>query len=328
MAIHDVVVIGGSAGSVEVLSELVRGLPRGLPAAVFIVCHFPPGSRSILPDILSQSGPLLAVHPRDGDPVHPGHIYVAPPDHHLLVEEGSVHLTRGPRESGHRPAIDPLFRSAARVYGPRAIGVVLTGAHYDGVAGLLAVRSSGGIAVVQNPGDALVAALPLNAALVAGADHIVPAAGLAPLLTELVHRPVPPKGDSTMTDPIDKIPQVQEHDAEAQKRGERRGALSVFTCPECGGSLWQVDQKDVVRFRCHVGHAYHAEALLEEQADILEAALWTAIRTFKDRSVLSRQMANQERQRGNHEAAQRFEEQAEQAERYGSSIQQYLMNAS
>jgi two-component system chemotaxis response regulator CheB len=325
MTFHDIIVIGASAGGVEVLSQLVRGLPKGLPAALFVVCHFPSGSRSILPDILSRSGPLLAVHARDGDPIYPSHIFVAPPDHHLLIEEGTIKISHGPRESGHRPAIDPLFRSAARVYGSRVIGVVLSGALHDGVAGLLAVRGAGGVAVVQDPRDALIAALPLNASEIAGADYLVSAADLPTLLIDLVQRPAPAKGDTSMTDPIDKLPEVVARDAEAQKHGEKRGALSVFTCPECGGSLWQTDDNEVVRFRCHVGHAYHGEALLAEQSEILEAALWTAIRTFKDKAVLSRQLANMDRERGNHEAARRFDEQAEQAERYSASIQQYLL---
>jgi two-component system chemotaxis response regulator CheB len=324
MAHHDIIVIGASSGGVEVLAQLAQGLPKGLPAAIFVVCHFPPGSRSVLPDIISRSGPLLAVHPHDGDPVYPGHIYVAPPDHHLLVDNGTVRLSRGPRENGHRPAIDPLFRSAARVYGSRVIGMVLSGALYDGVAGLLAIRAAGGIAIVQDPQDALVAALPTHATEVAGADHIVPSAALAPLLARLVQEPTPEKGDRPMTDPIDQVQKTQVQDQEAQKNGQRRGALSVFTCPECGGALWQADEEQVVRFRCHVGHAYYAETLLAEQTEILEAALWTAVRTFKDKTVLARQLALRERERGNDAAAQRFDEQAGQAEQYGKSIQEYL----
>jgi two-component system chemotaxis response regulator CheB len=280
-----------------------------------------------LPDILSRAGPLLAVHARDGDPVHPGQIYVAPPDHHLLLQDGTIRLTRGPRESHHRPAIDVLFRSAARVCGPRVIAVVLTGALYDGVAGLLAVRSAGGVAVVQDPQDALVATLPLNATEVAGADHIVPASGLAPLLVDLVRQPAPEKGAVSMIDPLDKLSALQVQDQEAQKRGERRGEISVFTCPECGGTLWQVDDHQLVRFRCHVGHVYQAEVLLAEQQEILEAALWTAARTFKDRAVLSRQLAAKEQEGGRNESSSRFIEQAEQSEKYYESIQRYLLGA-
>jgi two-component system chemotaxis response regulator CheB len=325
MSSHDIIVIGASAGGQDGLSKLVHDLPAGLPASLFVVCHFPATARSVLPDILSRAGPLLATHARQDEPIHPGHIYVAPPDHHLLLEEGYVKLTRGPRENGHRPAIDPLFRSAAHVYGNRVIGVVLSGALYDGVAGLLAIRAAGGIAIVQDPGDAVVAALPEKAAEVAGADFTVPAADLALLLADLVRGSAVLKGGKSMADPLDKMPQQQIHDQQAQERDERRGNISVYTCPECGGSLWQVDDQKLVRFRCHVGHVYNGEALLAEQAEVLEAALWTAIRTFKDRAVLSSQLAHRERELGDMVAAARFDEQAQLAQRYYESIYQYLL---
>src|SRR5205085_8246445 len=142
--------------------------------------HFPAGGRSVLPEILSRSGPLLATHAADGEPFRPGHIYVAPPDRHLVLRpDGRTMLTREARENHARPAVDPLFRSAARHYGPRVIGVVLTGSLYDGAAGLLAVRGAGGLAVVQDPRDAAVAAMPLNATQIAGADRVAKTAGLA-----------------------------------------------------------------------------------------------------------------------------------------------------
>jgi two-component system chemotaxis response regulator CheB len=325
MAVRDIIVIGASAGCVEALAQLARKLPADFPAPIFIVCHIPCDAPSALPAILSRAGPLRATHARDGEAFDPNHIYVAPPDHHLVLKRETMRVERGPREHGFRPAIDPLFRSAARVFDSRVIGVVLTGAHYDGVAGLLAVRAAGGVAVIQDPKDAFLPALPKKASAVAGADHIVSAAELAGLLVNLVHQTPPKKGARGMTDPIDGLPEVQAQDAEAQRRGERRGAVSVFTCPECGGSLWQVDQQELVRFRCHVGHVYDGEALLAEQADTLEAALWTALRTFKDRGVLSRQLADRERERGHKEAAGRFDEQAHQAERYGESIRQLLL---
>src|SRR5262245_42965428 len=151
MPVRDIIVVGTSAGGVEALAGMARGLPVGFPASVFVVCHTQAGTRSVLPEILSRAGPLLANHPTDGEPFHPGHVYVAPPDHHLLLGPGGrVRLTRGPRENHHRPAIDPLFRSAARYYGPRVIGVILTGALHDGAAGLMAVRAAGGVAVVQS----------------------------------------------------------------------------------------------------------------------------------------------------------------------------------
>ena len=326
MAGHDIVVIGTSAGGVDALTRLVRGLPPGLPASLFVVCHFPPGVHSVLPEILSRAGQLLASHAVDGEPVHLGHIYIAPPDHHLLLTaKDRVQLTHGPRENFHRPAIDPLFRSAARLYGRRVIGVILTGAMHDGAAGLMAVRAAGGIAVVQDPADAWVATMPESAVQVAGADHVVPIAELATLLVQLIQRPFAVEGGSDMVDPVDQIVVQTNNDMHQQSHNGRRGQVTVFRCPECGGSLWQVDEAQPMRFRCHVGHIYQAEHLLAEQASGLEAALWTAVRTFKERHLLSHQLAKRERERGALEVADRFEETAKQAERYGALIQQYLL---
>jgi two-component system chemotaxis response regulator CheB len=323
---HDLIVVGASAGGLQVLVQMARGLPPGLPAAVVVVCHFPADSTSILPDILSRSGALLATHVKHREPIYPGHIYVAPPDKHLVVHEGELHLSHGPRENSHRPAIDPLFRSAARVYGPRVIGVVLTGGLYDGVAGLLAIRAAGGLAVIQDPADALLPTLPQSALVITGADHVVPAAALAPLLVDLVRQPLRGRGDLAMTDPLDRMSRAVSEDAVKQLQGDRRGSLSVYTCPECGGSMWQVDDAALVRFRCHVGHVYNGEHLLAEQSEALEAALWTAVRIFWDKTVLARQLAARERQHGHAEAAERFEEQANLAERYGAVIQQYVLH--
>lgn len=331
---RDIIVVGASAGGVETLAEVVRGLPPGFPTSLFVVCHFPPGMRSILPDILSQAGQLLAAHARDGEPFHPGHIYVAPPDHHLLLgPDGRVRVTRGPRENLHRPAIDPLFRTAARYYGPRVVGVVLSGALSDGTAGLLAIRTAGGLAVVQDPRTARVAAMPQSATRIAGADYIVPAADLAGLLVNLATPPnpetpgVPPMNpqNPNPVDPIDGMPEVVNHDFEEQARNGRRGQVSTFTCPECGGSLWQADETGIVRFRCHVGHAFNGETLLAEQSETLEAALWTAVRTFREKAVLARQLAAAERERGNEQTAARFDEQGTQAGEYADLIIKHVL---
>jgi two-component system chemotaxis response regulator CheB len=327
MAGRDIIVVGASAGGVEALVELAGGLPPGFPASVLVVCHFPPGARSILPEILSRAGPLLAVHPMDGDPVLPGHIYVAPPDHHLVFGPGGrLRLTREARENHHRPAMDPLFRSAARHYGQRVIGVILTGALYDGVAGLMAIRGTGGVAVAQDPQDALVAAMPRSAAEIAGVDHVVPAAGLAALIVDLVREPVTSSPGGQSMDPIERMPATVEQDMAEQMHNQRRGDVSVFSCPECGGSLWQVDETGLVRFRCHVGHAYNGEILLAEQTEALEAALWTAVRIFREKSVLGRQLAALARNKGNDRAADRFEEQAAQEDQYGKLIVRHVLN--
>jgi two-component system, chemotaxis family, protein-glutamate methylesterase/glutaminase len=325
MPARDIIVIGASAGGVEVLRRLVGGLPAGLPAALFVVCHVPPGRHSILPEILSRAGPLLATHARDGEPIYPGQIYVAPPDHHLLLDEGQMRLSHGPRENRHRPAVDPLFRSAARAYGARVIGVVLSGALDDGAAGLLAIRSAGGVGVVQDPEDAAVASMPRSAWQLAGADHIVAAAELPVLLSELVNQNKVVESDVAMADPSVDMSRVIDGDLAAQRRNERDGQLSTFTCPECGGALWQFDAGTLTRFSCHVGHIYGAEMLLAEQADNLEAALWTAVRIFKEKTILGRQLAANARGQGQAEVSARFEEDAQRTEEYGQLIQQYLL---
>lgn len=327
MAHHDIVVIGASAGGVEALMRLVRDLPPGLPASLFVVCHFPPGHRSVLPEILSRSGPLLATHAIDGEPFYPGHIYVAPPDYHLLLAEKQLmQLTRGPRENHYRPAIDPLFRSAARNYGPRVIGVVLTGFLNDGAAGLLAARTAGGIAIAQDSADALVSAMPDNAARIAGADYRVSLDRLGPLLVELIQRPAVVAGGPVMPDAFEKMPSIVNNDMNEQVHNGRRGRVSLFGCPDCGGVLWQIDEDELVQFRCHVGHAYQGETLLQEQADLLETALWTAVRIFKERHLLAQQLAEQETRRGETVAAARFQEQSDQAASYGELIQQYILS--
>ena len=189
MADHDIVVVGASAGGVEALTNLVAALPADLPASLFVVLHVPATGTSTLPDILSRSGPLPASHAKDGEPIEQGRVYVAPPDHHLLLRDDHVHLARGPRENGHRPAVDPLFRSAAWEHSTRVVGVVLSGALDDGTAGLLAIKARGGVAVVQQPEDALYAGMPNNAIEHVEVDHVLPAAAIAGMLARLAAEP-------------------------------------------------------------------------------------------------------------------------------------------
>lgn len=187
---HDVIVIGASAGGVEALSKLVAGLPADLPAALFVVVHIPSEATSVLPRILSRAGPLPAVHVRDGLPIQDGRIYVAPPDYHLLLRSGHVRVVRGPREHGHRPAVDPLFRSAAHYGGPRTVGVILSGVLDDGTSGLQVLKAHGGVAVVQDPDDAFYDGMPRSAVENVDVDHVLPLAEIAPVLARLAHAPV------------------------------------------------------------------------------------------------------------------------------------------
>jgi len=328
MPARDLIVVGASAGGVEVLVRVLGQLPRDLPAAILVVQHVPADVPSQMAHILGRAGPLPATEAADLMPIQLGHIYVAPADFHLVVEPGHLRLLHTARENRFRPSIDPLFRSAARHYGNHAIAVLLTGGWgMDGAAGLLAVRTAGGIAIVQDPKDALFPSMPRSGIEIAGADFITSIAEMPALLKRLVRETVAETGSPVMPDPIEKMPETVDHDMSAQEHDQRQGASSVYSCPECGGVLWQVQQRELIRFRCHVGHSYYAEQLLDEQAQTLEAALWTAVRIFRERTTLSRQLALREHDRGNTAMAVRYEEQAAQAEGHGQAILQHLLNA-
>src|SRR5438270_410467 len=232
---HDIVVVGASAGGVEALETLVRTLPPGLPAAIFVVLHVPAQSPSFLPVILSRSGLLETVQASDGLEIKHGHIYVAPPDHHMLVERGHVQVVRGPKENRHRPAVDPLFRSAARAYGPRVVGVVLTGALDDGTAGLLAVKRRGGIAVVQDPSNALYPGMPRSALENIAVDYSLPLSDIGLLLRRLVYEPAEEEGAYSVSEDMEMETKLAEMDIDTLNSSKPVGTPSGFSCPEFGG---------------------------------------------------------------------------------------------
>jgi two-component system chemotaxis response regulator CheB len=321
---HGIVVVGASAGGVEALVELAASLPGDLSAAVFVVLHLPATGTSALPEILRRHGPLPAAHVRDSEPIQPGRIYVAPPDHHVLVRTGHVHLSRGPRENGHRPAIDPLFRSAAREYAARVIGVVLSGALDDGTAGLLAIKSRGGIAVVQNPEDALYPGMPGNALEHAQVDHVLAAASMGKLLTRLLANLAEPPADPAPTGMRVEV-EMEGFSMEAFE-GHHPGRPSGFSCPDCHGVLWQIKDGGLERYRCRVGHAWSPESLLTQQSEALEAALWVALRSLEERAALARRLAEPARRRGHAITATRFEEQAAEAQQAARLVRDLLLN--
>ncbi|RKG90834.1 chemotaxis protein CheB [Corallococcus terminator] len=328
MANHDIIVIGASTGGVEALTRLVQQLPSDLPATVLVVLHVAAQHRSYLPEILTRSGPLPARHPQDGEALEPGHIYVAPNDRHLLVERGHVKVVKGPRENGHRPAVDPLFRSAAVAYGPRVVGVVLTGALDCGTAGLLAVKREGGLAVVQDPQDAFCPDMPRSALEFVKADHCVPLVELAPLLRRLASTPVSSRAHrhsrqvasevKAMT--VD-VPSMEEPPAASQY-----AKASHFSCPDCGGVLFELDEEGLLRFRCRTGHGYTAEALSSSQQHHLDAALWAALRALEESASLSRRMAAKARERNHGHSAERFEERALTAESQVELLRRALLS--
>ncbi|HEX6293263.1 MAG TPA: chemotaxis protein CheB [Herpetosiphonaceae bacterium] len=322
---RDIIVIGASAGGVEALTTLVRGLPADLSAAVFIVLHIPPQSPSLLPSILSRSGPLSAAHPRDGDPIRAGQIYVAPPDHHLLIEQGRVRVVRGPKENRHRPAVDPLFRSAACIYGQRVIGVVLTGSLDDGTAGLQAIKTRGGIAVAQAPEDALYPSMPRSAVENVAVDYCLPMAQMASLLAELANNPVADEESYPVPREMELESRIVGMDMAALQSEERPGLPSAFSCPECNGVLYELHDSDLVRFRCRVGHAFSVESVFAEQAEALETALWVALNTLEESASLGRRMAQQARERGHMMLVRRFESKARESEQRAATIRQVLV---
>ena len=278
---RDVVVVGASAGGVEALGNLMQGLPPELPASVFVVLHVLPTGTSLLPAILDRAGVLAATPAMDGEPIERGRVYVAPPDYHLLLQDGTVVLSRGPRENGHRPAVDPLFRSAARAYGSRVIGVVLSGALDDGTEGLRFVRSRGGVTIVQDPSDALYPSMPESALAHGAADHCVPVSEMPALICDLLDMQI---------DALDPADDPADH--EDRSDGDpRAGTLSPITCPECGGALWEHEEGGVLRFKCHVGHAFTRESLATAQGHAVEATLWIALRSLEERADLLRRLA-------------------------------------
>jgi two-component system chemotaxis response regulator CheB len=324
---RDVVVVGASAGGIEALSTVVAGLPRDMPAAVFVVLHLPTNGTSVLPAILSRAGPLPAAHAVDGDPVRPGRIYVARPDYHLLIRDGHIRLARGPRENGHRPAVDALFRSAARAYGPRVIGVVLSGSLDDGTAGLQAIKQRGGIAVVQDPSTALFPGMPRSALENVEVDHCLPLREIPPLLVTLASQPLPKEAMQLVPPPgMEMEADMAELELAALQREERPGTPSGYTCPECHGSLQEIRDGELIRFRCRVGHAYSAESLLAQQSDALEAALYMALDLIKERESLARRLVARAEERGHTLAAASFVERAEDARQHAAVIQQLLLS--
>jgi two-component system chemotaxis response regulator CheB len=309
---RDVVVVGASAGGVEALRSLVAALPVDLPAAVLVVLHVPPTGGSALPAILNRAGRLPARHARDGDTLVEGQILIAPPDQHLIVYDGAVTLSRGPQENGHRPAVDVLFRSAARARGPRVVGVVLSGALDDGAAGMVAVASRGGACLVQDFEEALYDSMPRAACDAVDGAEAVPVAHMPRVLARLLAEEVPDTSPPA-TDLMEQEAAVADLDPSAMHDTERPGTPSGFGCPECHGALFEIREGTLTRFRCRVGHAWSSESLAARQTVDLESALWMALRSLEEKVSLSRKMEASAAGRGHSLSAGRFSAEAADA---------------
>lgn len=319
-----VIVIGASAGGIEAVRTIARGLPSDLTAAVLIVVHTAREGPYLLPRILQGAGVLGVVHDVDRAPLERGHFYIAPPDHHLFVQGGLVRLSKGPKENRSRPAIDPLFRSAAIAYGPRVIGVVLTGMLDDGTAGLAAIKERGGVTIVQDPDDAPYPGMPTSALRHVAPDHVAPLAALAPLLVRVARKPRPAAsaGSVSPRDAIEtKLLQMELLELEAMNKIGNPAGLS---CPECHGPMWAMNDNSVRRYRCHVGHAYTAESMLDGQHDAEESLMWQLLRMMKERASLLWEMRSHAQHEQRADDVVHYDARVRQLQHNIAAIQQLL----
>lgn len=305
-----IVAIGASQGGVQALQTLIASLGADFPAPVLIVLHI--GScQSVLPAILTEVDGLVADFGHHREAIQPGRIYVAPPDHHLLVRDGELELSRAPRENWARPAIDPLFRSVAASLGRDAIGIILTGQLNDGTAGLYEIKRRGGIAIVQTPTGAEAPSMPKSALENVAVDYCLPVAEMPKLLNRLVRENSEGRmsGDRKMT-------AVKEAHA---------AVPAAFTCPECGGAMREEAVGPLAQYRCHIGHVMTGEVLASAQVAVLENQASSLRRLLNERVSLCENIAEKYRAHGDLDAARAWTAAArEAAER--AAIAQDLMD--
>jgi two-component system chemotaxis response regulator CheB len=323
---RDITVIGASAGGVTAVRDLVRGLPPGYPAAVFVVVHVAPESPGLLHQLLARASALPVRMASAPAPIRAGEIVVAPPDHHLVVEHDHARISHGPRENRHRPAIDVLFRSAAAAHGPRVMGVVLTGLLDDGAAGLWAVKRRGGISIVQDPDDAEYPDMPRNALATVDADLVLPLALIPQRLAALAAEPMATPAAAPPADMAQEVRMAADDEVNMEQL-DTLGTRVPFTCPECGGTLWEMQGGGPQRYRCHVGHAYSIQTFMAEQSVRVEGALWAALRSLEENERLSRRMAHDAAQRGSDRSARSFGEHARTSAAHAEVLRELLARA-
>lgn len=326
MAKCDIIVIGASAGGIVALIELVKTFPADFTASVFVVLHLSSTSPSVLPQILSRAGSLPARHPKDGEEISGGTIYVAPPDHHLLVEQGYILVKKGPKENRFRPSIDALFRSAAYVYGQRVIGVVLSGLLDDGTAGLWSVKRMGGKAIIQDPDDAEFPSMPRSVLEYVEVDRILPLIEIGEELYRLSQQEVE---ENAAKSAGEKDRWLKEINIAAQKNAmdmgvTRFGEPSLLTCPDCSGALMEVKEGKITRYRCHTGHAFTQSALLAGVTKSVEENLWQVVRGLEEAFIILDHNAQQFRNAGNTKDAEKFTAKARQIQERSRIIQKLI----
>jgi len=301
MVKRNIIVIGTSAGGVQALCELTANLPNHLDASIFVVMHI--GSETMLPEILSHCGNVPAVVAEHSKPYKRGYIYCAPANCHLSIKDHATFLTRGPRENGHRPAIDVLFRSAARVHRSNVVGVVLSGGRDDGSAGLFAIKARGGVAIVQDPAEAMTPNMPQNALNLVDIDFCLPVRQIADVLVQLAN------GKATnVTESSNGGVSMEDQARADHPTTEPPGDQIPVACPECNGPVYEVKDGELAQFECFIGHRFSPQSLGEEHTEALERALWTAIRKLKERVVLHQRLTERKRNKGEQELFKRLEE--------------------
>jgi two-component system chemotaxis response regulator CheB len=331
MKCRTIIVIGASAGGVEALMDLFAGLPKEFPAALCVALHI--GARpSVAPQLFSRVGSLPVAFATDGETLRPGRVYMAPPDHHLLVMPEQLQLSRGPQENRTRPAVDPLFRSAALAYGPKVIGVILSGMLSDGTAGLGEIKRQGGTTVVQDPREARYSGMPKSALENVQIDHCISMMAMGALLTRLVlphaalseTRPVTPRPDADVTDLAmrDLTPDLME---DANMDGDYTLDQPVaLTCPSCGGAMRETAIGSSPYYICHIGHRFAAGNMDAAQFDMLDLAMGTALRALNERATLCRRMAASSASRNHPKSAQSWTEAAAEAEERAQVLRRFL----
>jgi len=338
---RDLILIGGSAGSLEVFRAILQTLPRGFPAAILAVTHQSQSNPGILPWIANATGNLPAKHPVDGELITPGHVYIAPPNQHLIVEGDHIRLTFGPKENRFRPAIDPLFRTAAAAHGPRVIAVILSGLLDDGTLGMLYVKRAGGVCIAQDPDYASARSMPASAIRYVGVDHVLKPDEIAATLLRLVQSSIPDfpapraEGASTMSERLTNDrptnpavpgnPDVAIAADNALLTGKMPGPPTGMTCPECGGAIWEMNDGGLVHYRCHVGHAYSADSFVADHDDTVEQALWAAFRSLQESAALHVRMTETAQRANAKNLEALYREQAAQAEANAEVLRNVLL---
>jgi len=294
-----VIVVGASAGGITAVRTLLNKLPKDIPAAIFVVVHTSPDGPGRLATVLNRVTRLTVVKPEYDGLIRNGCVYVAPPDYHLIIDGRHLRLTHGPREHRFRPAVDPLFRTAAEHYGARTIGIVLSGHMADGAHGMALIKRAGGVTMVQHPDEAQAPSMPLNAMRRGGIDYVLPIEEMARVIMGLLMqgRRRGTRKSQRKRQLKTEIPTPERPGTDALRTHEFKDPLSPFTCPDCGGALREIKEKDLVRYRCHVGHGFNSESLRDGMDEKLEETLWSALRAIEENIELRSRMLTRAKDR-------------------------------